>query len=262
MKKIIFLAISFSLLSSCSSSSDEVTSKPESPKPEVPVKSKKIIEVKQDNKLVYTFTYNSDGKISEIGNYSNTGSLFSTTKVEYTNGFETRRSTYNLQNQLYNYHTYIYTGKHISERAIYSREPSTGKELLVQRTYYTNDPSKSDHNLTGVQYYDGSGALVAKSDITYIDSNGSSSTFVYNAAGKKTNSTLWMRDNAIAWDKVLDPFTYQHEHNTTSVTDNNLIDGTTTGYNIEYTYDSSNYPLTAKYSFSNGVKYTYTFTWQ
>ncbi|MDM1555434.1 MULTISPECIES: hypothetical protein [Chryseobacterium] len=257
MKKIVFLAVPFSLFFSCSSNSDEVT-----PKPDVPVKSKKITEVKQDNKLVYTFTYNSEGKISEIGNYSSTGALFSTTKVEYTNGFETRRSTYNLDNKLYNYHNYLYTGKYISERAIYSREPSTGKEILVQRTFYTNDLSKPDHNLIGVQYYDGIGGLVAKSEITYVDSNGSSITTVYNAAGTKTNISLWMRDNAVAWDTVLDPFTYQHKHNTTSVKDNNLLDGTTTEYNVEYTYDSSNYPLTAKYSFSNGVKYTYTFTWQ
>lgn len=262
MKKILLLAIPFSLLFSCSSSSDEVSPKPETPVVPDPVKSKKIIEVKQDNKLVYTFTYNSDNKISEIGNYSSTGSLLSTTKVEYTNGFESRRNTYNLQNKLYNYHTYTYSGKYISERSIYSRDPATGQEVLVQRMYYTNDPNKSGNNLTGIKYYDGTGNLTSKSEITYMGSNGNSSTNVYNAAGTKTNITLWMKDNAVAWDKVLDPFTYQHEHNTISLTDNNLTDGSTTGYTVEYTYDSDNYPLTAKYSFSNGVKYTYTFTWQ
>lgn len=259
MKKIVLLAIPFSLFFSCSSSSDEVTPKPVVPDP---VKQKKIVEVKQDNQFLYTFTYNSDGKISQIGNYTNTGSLYSTTKVEYTNGFETKRSTYNLKNELYSYHTYTYTGKYISERAIYSRNVSTGQEVLAQKTFYTNDPTKSDHNLMGVKYYDGTGNLVAKSEITYLNNNGSSLSNVYNAAGSKTNVTTWMRDNAIAWDKVLDPFVYQHEHNTTSVSDNNLLDGTTTGYTVEYTYDSDNYPLTAKYLHSNGMKYTYTFTWE
>ncbi|WP_160138296.1 hypothetical protein [Chryseobacterium sp. c4a] len=260
MKKILFLVMPVGLFFSCSSGSDEAASKPVVPEP--PVQSKKIIAVKQDNRLVYTFTYNSDNKISEIGNYSSNGSLFSTTKVEYTNGFESRRNTYNLQNKLYNYHTYTYSGKYISERSIYSREPSTGKEVLVQRTYYTNDSGKPNYNLTGVQYYDNIGNLVSKSDITYMDAHGSSISTVYNAAGTKTEVSVWMRDNAIAWDKVLDPFVYQHEHNTLSVSSNNLLDGTATGYNIEYTYDSKNYPLTAKYSHSNGQTYTYSFTWE
>lgn len=260
MKKTLFLILPFSLFLSCSSGSDETPSKPEIPSE--PVQLKKIVTVKQDNKLVYTFTYNNDNKISEIGNYSSTGSLLNTTKVEYTNGFETKRSTYNLKNELSNYHTYTYSGKYISERTIYSRNVSTGQEVLTQKTFYTNDPTKSDHNLVGVKYYDGTGNLVAKSEITYLNNNGSNLSNVYNAAGTKTNVTTWMRDNAIAWDKVLDPFVYQHEHNTTSVSDNNLLEGTTTGYTIEYTYDSSNYPLTAKYLHSNGMKYTYTFTWE
>lgn len=264
MKKIVLLAITFSLFHSCSSSSDEITSNPEIPKPVVPepAKQKKITEVKQDNQLLYKFTYNSDGKISQIENYSNTGSLSSTTKVEYTNGVETKRSSYNLKNELYSYHTYTYTGKYISEEAIYLRIVSTGQEILTQKIFYTNDPTKSAYNLTGAKYYDEEGDLMFKNEITYLDSNGSSVSNVYNAGGAKINVITWMSDDAIAWDKVLNPFIYQHEHNTTSVSDNNLLASSTTGYTIKYTYDSSNYPLTAKSLESNGTKHTFTFTWE
>lgn len=249
MKKIVLLAIPFYLVLSCSSDTDE------------PVKAKKIIEVKQDGKPFYKFAYNSSGNISEITGYSN-GILANTTRVEYTNGLESKRSTYNSQNILFNYHLFTYSGRLITERSSYTRNPSTGENILMQVTHYTNDASKPSNNLTGSQYYNGTGTLIGKSEITYTDNRGSSITNVYNAAGEKTNITTLVKDAAVAWDKVLDPFVYQHEHNSQSVSDENLINGSKTGYTVEFTYDKDNYPIVAKYSHSNTVKYTYTFTWE
>lgn len=249
MKKIVLLAIPFYLALSCSSDTDE------------PVKSKKIVEVKQDDKPFYKFAYNNVGNISEITSYNN-GTLANTTRVEYTNGLETKRSTYNSQNVLFNYHTFTYSGRLVTDRSSYTRNPSTGEDILMQVIHYTNDSSKPSNNLTGAQYYNGAGILIGKSEITYIDSRGSNITNVYNAAGEKTNITTSMKDAAVAWDKVLDPFVYQHEHNSQSVYDENLFNGSKTGFTIEFTYDKDNYPITAKYSLSNTVKYTYTFTWE
>ncbi|REC63791.1 hypothetical protein DRF65_03540 [Chryseobacterium pennae] len=250
MKKILLLAIPFYLFSSCSSDTDEPTTK-----------SKKIIEVKQDGKPYYKFSYNNAGSISEITNYNN-GTLANTTRVEYTNGLETKRSVYNSQNVLFNYYTFTYSGRLVTERSSYTRNPSTGQDILMQVVHYTNDASKPSHNLTGSQYYNGTGNLIGKSEITYADSRGSNITNVYNATGEKTNVTTTVKDNAVAWDKVLDPFVYQHEHNSQSVLDDNIFNGSKTGFTVEFTYDKDNYPLSAKYSHSNGIKYMYTFTWE
>ncbi|MFP3581673.1 hypothetical protein SB659_19120, partial [Arthrobacter sp. SIMBA_036] len=121
---------------------------------------------------------------------------------------------YNSQYTLFNYQTYTYTGKFISERSIFSVNQSTGQEILTQVTRYTNDATKSSNNLTAVQYYDGTGNLKWQQEISYTDKNGSSITNVYSDSGVKTNVSTTVKDNSIAWDKVLDPFVYQHDHNT------------------------------------------------
>lgn len=251
--KLFLSALPLVLLLSCSSGSDEIMQVIDQPQ------QKKIIEVKRDNQLLYKFTYNSAGDISEITNYSSNGAVGSTTKVEYTNGLQTKRSMYSTNNTLLSYHVFTYQGKLITKRAIYT--VNAGLETLNNSTEYTNDGTKSSSNLIGVKYYDGAGNLTQKSDIVYTDGNGSSVSDIYNSTGTKTGISTLTKDNAHAWDRVLDPFVYQHETNAKSELTKNL-DGTTTGYSVEYTYDSTNYPLTAKYVFTNGVVYNYVFTWQ
>nr|WP_315027924.1 hypothetical protein [uncultured Chryseobacterium sp.] len=254
MKKTVLFILPLSVFLSCTSDSDEVI---------IPIalKKKKIIEVKQDNQSLYKFTYNTSGYIAEIENFSN-GITANITKVEYTNGLETKRNIYNSKGTLFNYQTYTYAGKLISERSSFSINPSTGQEMLTQVTRYTNDTTKSFNNITGVQYYDGSGHLISTSNVIYLDNNGSNTIDIYNASGAKTNITTTMRDNSMSWAKVLDPFIYQREHNIISVSNKDAAGTPVTGYTVDYTYDQDKYPLTAQYSLSNGVKYTYTFTWQ
>lgn len=254
LKKLLLFTLPLSIFFSCTSDSDEVTIP-------IAIKKKKIIEVKHDNQPFYKFTYNTTGSISEIENYSN-GIVSNVTKVEYTNGLESRRNIYNSKGTLFNYQTYTYTGKLISERSSFSIHPSTGQEVLTQVTRYTNDAGKPFNNIIGVEYYDGSGNLVSKTIVTYLDNNGSNKVEVHNAAGTKTNVITTMRDNSIPWDKVLAPFIYQREHNIISVSNEDTAGSSNTGYTVDYTYDKDRYPLTAKYSLSNGTKYTYTFTWE
>lgn len=255
-EKFLFLALSASLSVSCSSDSDEPVIITD-PVKEIP--QKRITEVTLNNQLLYKFTYSSEG-ISEIQTYSS-GTLQTTTYVEYTDGLQTARYQYSPGNILSGYQKYTYQGKLISNRKIYSVN-NLGQETLIRSTDYTNDLSKSSNNLISIKYYDGSGNPLSSSDITYTDSNGSSLSNIYNASGSKTEVYTLIKDNAPGWGKVLDPFVYQNEHNIKSSLYKNVSTGTLNGFTAEYTYDADHYPITAQYQHTNGLTENYGFTWK
>ncbi|MDR2236878.1 MAG: hypothetical protein LBE92_12205 [Chryseobacterium sp.] len=255
MKKILFLAASVSLLISCSSDADEPVIITD-PIKEIP--RKRVTEVKKDNQLLYKFTYGTEG-IAEVHMYSD-GVLSNITRVEYTNGLQTGRYQY-TSGVLSLYEKYSYEGKYISNRKIYSVN-NLNQETLIKSTDYINDPTKAHSNLIGVKQYDGSGNPTSSQDITYTDSYGSSTSNTFNASGIQTHIYTLIKDDAPAWDTVLDPFVYQHVYNTKSSIYKSVSNGALNGFTAQYTYDNHHYPITAQYQHTTGLTENYTFTWE
>jgi len=254
MRKLLFL-FSFIFLISCDNSNDDENNSITNVNP------KKITQVTKNGSLLYKFTYNSDGKISEIQNYvSNT--INTTTKIEYSNGNGIKWNIYDKNNNLIEYQLYTFQNNIITKREVYVKNVSGTNFNFSSRIEYINDFNKSKNNITEASIYDSNNVYNSKYTITYTDNLGSSITNYYNSSGIKTSTSTWIKDDKIAWDTVLDPFIYQHEHNNTSISNVITATGVTSGYSAAFTYDTNRYPLTGKYIYTDGTVINYVFTWE
>lgn len=255
MKKYL-LAIPFLLFISCGSSNDnDIDTPPASPK--------KIISVYKDGKLYLKVNYNA-GKLSGYTQFipiSNSSVVQQNVVIEYDGDKAVKYNSFDANNVLKSYQLFTYTGKLITKREFYNVNSSNQSILTIFSTYI-NDATKAQNNIKEISYYDSSGSLTNNYKINYINDLGSSYSDVYNSSNIKTTVQTWIKDDKIAWNSFLDPFTYQNQHNLLTRTDKNLSTGVESGYNAQYTYDSSGYPLTAKYTYLDGKIENYTFNWE
>uniref|UniRef100_UPI000A5716F1 hypothetical protein n=1 Tax=Streptobacillus moniliformis TaxID=34105 RepID=UPI000A5716F1 len=86
---------------------------------------------------------------------------------------------------------------------------------------------------------------------------------IYNDANVKTHIATWTKDDKIAWDKFLDPFVYQHEHNNISIATKEVSTGNViSGCTSSFVYDQYGYPINAVYNYTNGTVENYSFVWE
>ncbi|WBV60234.1 hypothetical protein PFY12_14495 [Chryseobacterium camelliae] len=259
MKKILLIANSFLILfTSCSSNNDD----PISNVPEV--KSKRLSIVKKNGSVYLKFNYLPDGKLSGYDQYlliGSTTALQQILKIEYSGDYAIKYNSFDANNVLKGYQSFFYTGKYITKREIYNVN-SSGQNTLTTSSTYVNDSNKTSNNISEIKYYDANNSLTKKWSITYTNNLGSSISDIYDSSGTKVAISTWTKDDKISWEQYLDPFTYQNEHNLTSKIEKNTSTGVETGYNAQYTYDEFGYPITSKYTYTNGNIENYTFVWE
>lgn len=257
MKKLIYLATILMAFFSCSR--DNSDSNPT--EPIVPVK--KLMTVNKDGSLYLKIYYDNLGRTTGNDTFKN-GVL--ETRVLITYGTGNNASIWNYYNAegkriyfyIFNFNSY----NHIDQRTTYSYNANTYSYDSTGFITYTNNDSKKLNNLIKAEYFDSKWNSQGHYIVNYTDDLGSSTTDFYNKTGAKTSVSTWVKDDKIAWDKVLDPFTYQHEHNNISISTKDLVTGVSNGYTAAFTYDKYGYPLTAKYNYSNGTSINYTFNWE
>ena len=257
MKKLFFLAMILMAVISCSRDNNESTT------PEPPVPIKKLKTVNKDGNLYLKIYYDSSGRTTGNDMFKN-GVLETRVLISYdSRNNPTIWNYYNavgLRIYFYIFNFNIYN--HIDQRTTYSYNANTSSYDSSGFITYTNNDSKNLNNLIKAEYFDSKWNPQSYYIVNYTDNLGSSTTDFYNKIGTKTSVSTWVKDDKIAWDKVLDPFTYQHEHNNISISTKDLVSGVSNGYTAAFTYDQYGYPLTAKYSYSNGTFINYTFNWE
>lgn len=258
MRNLTFISlILLFIASSCNSSNDDQDIIPET-------KSKNLISVNKEGKLYLKFSYTNTGVLSGYEQFLALGNTILTQQrvvIEYNGENAVKYNSYDSNNVLKGFQSFTYSGKLIVKREIFSVN-SSGQSALTMSSNYVNDSNKPNNNITEVRNFDGNGNLTKRWNITYTNSLGSSISEIYDASGLKIAISNWDKDDKISWEKYLDPFKYQNNHNLIRKIEKSTSTGVETGYNAQYTYDELGYPISSKYTYTDGKIENYTFYWE
>jgi hypothetical protein len=244
-KAIYFLTLTVLFLHACSSSDDNSS---DSPSPSL-ILCKKIIETDPDGVYTTNYTYN--------GNKIIKGTLL----INYNNGSSGERiANFTYDGELIS-QTEIFVNNTIVEKWIYNYNQNNKLASYIELNYTNNTGRKMvyTHNANGtINSIEYSGNLVAQntveSDNVITFSNGEVISLVENYGGFSKTSTYIYDNKNYAFKNVLglDKISFAVVGTFISEISHNLIQITTTQSgaptsvtNVEYTYNSDNFPTTS-----------------
>lgn len=250
MKRLLLLVIITILsLSSCRGDDDNILNG-----------SKRISQININNEILAKIYYYENGLLSGIDYYKD-GDISSKKRMIYENGLLKTYETYDENNKLTGYDEYFYEGKLVVKANLY-RTLSNDEVSPIGTEVYINRPGKFN-NIIETKRYNIFGEFTGGTKIKYHDDLGSYTSTYYDSENKAYSTFTKTKDDKIAYNKYFNAFSYQNEHNTTTVSyksfnnpDNNI------SIENSYIYDKNGYPITCIRKSGKGTVDKFEYIWK